>query len=347
LAKITLHLGETEAINKIERSVIYALWHDGRTVKETASVLERPISEIQAMRMKFFKRLSNAVRATGRVASSEMDHRPSEAERIIESAFKTGLSGTALKDIRQKSEVILKFLDDPSSDAFFQKHAAELDPIALADIYSALGSTAPADAEDSALLESPLTVSDQDERGIGIAFCDVLLPTLPYDLKRFGDRVFLGAPPVDRRRYERLKSETSVLHGGSAAAELAQFGVTPVTIVEASQGLANLARRFCDQNNIRESGTFIMDKVGRDDGYSSKFVLPRNASVSEVQLMCELPEATSQRLFDWLTHVAEYAPAIFEGFETQLRGDELRVQRTDEVKGLFSRWSTPPTTVAA
>lgn len=50
LAKTAVHLGETSALDDAERSVILALWHEGRTVKEAARVLERPLSEIQAMR---------------------------------------------------------------------------------------------------------------------------------------------------------------------------------------------------------------------------------------------------------------------------------------------------------
>ena len=138
-----------------------------------------------------------------------------------------------------------------------------------------------------------------------------------------------------------------MIHGGEAAAELARFGVTPVTVVEASQGVANLARRFCDKNGVKKFGTFILDKAGRSD-YSSKLVLPRSNIVHEVLLMCELPEATAARLVDWLTRVAEYAPTVFDGFDAELRGDELRLMRTDNnIKNLFLRWRTPPDVIAA
>jgi hypothetical protein len=64
--------------------------------------------------------------------------------------------------------------------------------------------------------------------------------------------------------------------------------------------------------------------------------------------MCELPETTSSRLFDWLTLVSEYAPALFDGFHAQLRGDELRLERTDEsITNLFERWRPPLKKVAA
>jgi hypothetical protein len=108
------------------------------------------------------------------------------------------------------------------------------------------------------------------------------------------------------------------------------------------EGNANLSRRFCDVNGLKQYGSFILDKEGRQDYKTSKFVLPKKDSVHEVQLMCELPEQTAVRLFEWLTRVAEYAPALFDGFEAELRGDELRMVWTDKTEAnLFCRWRAP------
>jgi RNA polymerase sigma factor (sigma-70 family) len=338
LAKTAVYLGETSALDDAERSLILALWHEGRTVKQAAAVLKRPISEVQTMRSQFFHRLSYAVKGRDDTQAAAIDQPFADAEVLLASALKSGMSKRDVEAIRKNSELIINFLNDSSSQIFFERSAADWTPDHLAQLYDALGSDEKPDPDDAALLESLFEASAQDEREIGEAFAGALMPTLHGDLTKFSDRVFLGVPPIDEQQYSRLRSETSVSHGGEAAAELARFGVTPVTVVEASQGVANLARRFCDKNNVKKFGTFILDKAGRSD-YSSKLVLPRADAVYEVHLMCELPKATAARLFDWLTRVAEYAPAVFDGFDAELRGDELRLLRTDEsIKNLFVRW---------
>lgn len=347
LAKTAVHLGETSALDDAERSVILALWHEGRTVKEAARVLERPLSEIQAMRTQFFQRLSYAVKGGGHTQSTAIDQPLADAEHLLTSALESDMSKRDAEAIQENSELIISFLNDPSSEKFFEKFAADWTPHRLAQLYEALGSDEKLHPDDAALLDSLFDASEQDERDIGEAFAGALMPTLHGDLRKFGDLVFLGAPPIDEQRYSLLRSETSVIYGGEAAAELARFGVTPVTVVEASQGVANLARRFCDKNGVKKFGTFILDKAGRSD-YSSKLVLPRSNIVHEVLLMCELPEATAARLVDWLTRVAEYAPTVFDGFDAELRGDELQLMRTDNnIKNLFLRWRTPPDVIAA
>ncbi|WLB24471.1 sigma-70 family RNA polymerase sigma factor [Bradyrhizobium japonicum] len=369
LGKTAVQLGDRDTIDSDERAVANALWRDGRTVKEAARALARTPSDIQALRLRFFEKLAHAIKGGGtdphppRTDShadphtdpplgrthhmTEADHL-SKAKHLLEAALKSSLRGSALDALQKHAEIVVAFLNHPASDEFFERHANALTPDALAGLYSALGSTEPVDPDDAALLEALLETSDQDEQRIGEAFAEVLIPNLPDDFTKFGERIFLGAPRVGKDKLKHLLSETSVIHGGPVAHELAEFGLTPVSIVEASQGIANLARRFCTEHDVKRYGTFILDRAGLTEGYSSQLVLSKERSVAEVQLMCELPAPTAERLFIWLARTAEYATLLFDGFDAELRGDELRLTRTDvPVTNLFARWHKPPDLIAA
>jgi hypothetical protein len=345
LAKTSVYLGETSSLGDAERSVVLGLWHEGRTVKEVSPLLERPVSEIQTMRSHFFQQLLHAAKGDG-APLAVTNQSFADAEHLLTTALESDMNEREVEAIRKNSDLIMSFLCAPSSDEFFKKFAKDLTPDHIARVYDALGCDEKLDPEDTAMMDSLFEASDKDEGQIGKAFAEVLMPTLHGDLRKF-DLIFLKVRPIDEAQYKHLCSQPSVICGGAAAAELARFGLTPVTVVEASQGVANLARRFCVKNDVKKFGTFILDKKGRSD-YSSGLFLPRSHSVHEVQLMCELPEATATRLFDWLTRVAEYVRGIFDGFDAELRGDELRLTRTDKnIDNLFERWSTPPDVIAA
>ena len=222
LAKTAVHLGETSALDDAERLVILALWRDGRTVKQAASVLERPTSEVQAMRSQFFRRLAAAVKGSRGAEAVVIDQSSAGAEHLLTSALKSGMSERDLEAIRKNSQLVIDFLNDASSETFLKKFEAEWTPDHLASLYEALASDEKPDPDDAALLTSLFKASEQDERDIGNAFAEVLMPTLPDDLKRFKDRVFLGVAPIDDRKYSRLMSETSVVHGGEVSSGACQ-----------------------------------------------------------------------------------------------------------------------------
>src|ERR1700730_11280986 len=333
LGKIAVALGEMSAMSRAERAVMVALWGEGRTVKETARVLQVSTSEVQAMRVRLFEMLSAAVK--GRVPNKAFAAKANRkaprnadlvdvlpgAEELLVSAIKSEMREAALRNIQENKNPVFEFLESAQAEPFFAKYRDTFTPENLAQLYAALGCQEHVDPEDAALIESFFEGSEQDEEKIGRAFSEVLIPNLPVELTRFRDRIFHGAELVDPRQHAHVMSQPCVRAGGTAAAELALFGVTPVTIIEATQGVANLARRYCDQSGVKRYDRFIVDKVGKTEGYSMNAVLSRDHSVREVMLVCEIAEPTAARLFDWLTRVTEYAPSLFDGFEAELMGD--------------------------
>jgi RNA polymerase sigma factor (sigma-70 family) len=342
--KMAVHLGDMGPIGGLLRSVLLALWRDGRTVKETAQLLEISIPEVQAMRTHLYKMVSDASHGGGGSSRSKGQGFGGMPDFLI-TVLRAEASPRSVEELRAKSAQIIAFMEDAAGEEFFAKHASDFKPESIAQLYAALGSDAVLDQEDQALLDSMLQASDAEEKDVGKAFWQVLLPSLPSKLRFFEEVVFRSAPRIDGPHYKALLSEPSVISGGPAAAELARFGVTPVTVLTASQGIANLARRFCTARAIPQMGTFSLQRSDRNtvSGRTSEHVLPRETSVEEVQMTSGTQPRTAACLFDWLSDVAETVPLVFDGFEAGLVGHDLRLRWTaSSVDDLYKRWSSQP-----
>ena len=92
------------------------------------------------MRTEFFQRLSYAVKGGGHNQSTAIDQPLADAEHLLTSALKSDMSKRDAEAIQENSELIMSFLNDPSSERFFEKFAADWTPHRLAQLYEALGS---------------------------------------------------------------------------------------------------------------------------------------------------------------------------------------------------------------
>lgn len=355
LGKLAVELGELGAFNARTSAVSQALWRDNRSIKEAANVLRLRASDIQAVRLGLFRQLTNAVKGETVMSHAEVkihEQPTSEVPQkraydLVSAALSSAATAADFEALRAHADEVWTFLDEPEADALFSKLAGALPPEQIAEVYAALAADESL-VSDDADLRGFVEASASDERAIGEAFAKALLPNLKNDLTRFRDRVFLGAPRVDPGYYALLLSEPSVMTGGPRAKELAEFGMTPVVVMEAARAVANRAMRFCRDEKIERYGDLILDLAGHKHGYSSTQVLSRDAAIEEIALATQLPAETASRLFDWLGEVAGYTPNLFDGFDSSLWGDELRLKRIDTVeRDLFQRWRPAPIGVAA
>jgi tetratricopeptide (TPR) repeat protein len=343
LAKVAVSIGERGSMTDPEWSFALALWRDKRTIREAARMLNRSVGEIQEMRAHLFRNLSNAIQARSAQEVKMSAGSYTHARVLLEAALSPDPGTKVFAALREHAELVLDYLGQPEAEVLIQKHEAALTAERLADIYAALGSDEAWSKDNIEIDDAFLKASVEEERSVGEAFYRVLIPALPYHLTDFSGRVFFGAPTVESEITEILVAEPSVEQGGPPAHDLARFGITPVTILTASQGVADLARRFCAMEEIGRGQKLILDRGGSRAGKAELPVLSRDLSVQEVLLVTELSETSSTRLFDWLTNVAGYLPKLFDGFEAQLWGDELRILKTDKsVSDLFERWFPSP-----
>jgi hypothetical protein len=343
LAQIAVKVGERGALTNPEWRFALALWRDKRTIREAAHIFNRPVGEVQEMRMNLFRNLVNSVHSSSDQGSDAAGGASTHAWLLLEAVLRPHPGPEAFHALREHAALVLAYLEHPSAGALFQKYEAELSAEKLADIYAALGSEEVIDETEVNIRDALLRASESEDSDVGSAFREVLVPALPDHLTNFAGRVFLGAPTVEPEIREALLSDISVKHGGPVAAELASFGLTPVTILAGSQGVADLARRFCVAEKIQIGQKLVLDRGGTRTHSGVLPILDRDLSIREVTLVTELPTPTSERLFDWLANVSSYTNHLFNGFDAELWGDELRLQRTDEtVENLFERWFSPP-----
>ncbi|MBI2738500.1 MAG: hypothetical protein HYX38_18380 [Rhodospirillales bacterium] len=345
LSRLAVSLEERTAFDETEWAVLQQLSHEGRTVKETARALNLTAPQVQTVRARVLARLIDAGKASPRRLRMDTNSPEALLQKALDPATDTDAAAAL---VQKHAETILSFLESDRADAFFAAHSQDLDSDRIAAIYAALGFDEGRDSADTALCERFLVASREEEASIGTAFSEVLLPALPVYLRNF-DAVFRGSEPLPTEDRNRISRETSVVHGGKSAEAMAAYGVTPVVILEACEGIANLARRYCDDRDISVGQFVVLDKSGRDVSRYKSPTLARREAIEEVVLMTELSEKHAERLFDWISRVAEYIPRLFNGFDSALWGDELRLTRTDETwMNFFEMWAPlPPEKVAA
>jgi RNA polymerase sigma factor (sigma-70 family) len=347
LGQVAVKMSERGSLTDSEWRFALALWKDKRTIREAANIFNRSAAEIQEMRLRLFRQLSNSIHNSGD-QSPNAGGSSAHARALLEAVFNPAAGPEAFHALRQHAALVLDFLEQSAGEELLEKHGAHLSVLRLADIYAALGCQQILDEKEVSIRDALLEASETEDSNVGSAFSEVLVPNLPDDLTDFVGRVFLGAPRVESAVYQLLLGDLSVKHGGPKAIDLARFGITPVSVLLGSQGVADVARRFCIAENIRIGQKLILDRGGTREHSRSQPILVRDLSISEVKLVTELPSATAERLFGWLTTVSSYVSQLFGGFDAELMGDELCLRRTDQtVENLYERWFTPPPALAA
>lgn len=220
-----------------------------------------------------------------------------------------------------------------------------LEPDWIADVYQAVAVGLGADPKPEGANQALFQADRADREAVGRAFREVLVPSLPATsgIGRLAQSLQTSGAGIPSRG--PVDSEADVLSGGPDAARLAEFGVTPVDLVLASDGLGMLLER------ATHAGAFHADRplaVHMNDGKvafvgqsGADLTLTREHLVDEVALMTDLDPTRAAILLDWLANAAGSVPALFMGFDTAFDTNGLAMQpvvRAPEQDNLFLRW---------
>ncbi|WP_210166274.1 sigma-70 family RNA polymerase sigma factor [Methylobacterium sp. Leaf102] len=349
LGRLTVELGEVGALDVRVAAVAEMLWRDNLNVKEAAGVLCLSTSEVQAARSVLFTQLSRAVK--GERTMTVQNHVPrlppeassSHPQSLITAALGRAATSADFAALRENAEAVWAFLDGPSGAALLAE-AGVLENRQVEEFYGALaGESMPLD--DDPDYNAFIQASILDEEQIGDAFAQAMVDNLGPKLNDFGGGLFSGAPRVDAKLYKRLMREPSVVTGGPHASVLAEFGITPSSIMEATRAISNLAMRTCREEGIERDQAIFLSRAGMAGNGDAQPKLRRKTGATEVELATGLPSVTSERLFDWLCEVAVLVPLLFDGFEASPQGGEVRLRRTDVAEGdLYRRLRPSPHT---
>ncbi len=339
LGAVAVRLGAAHGFPEPDRAIAEALWANKCSSREAAGLLRLPTSEIQAARRRMFARLVHATRGTRNMSRSHHAHRsetprPDPIAALVAAALRRGADDRVLAAVRDRREAVLSYIEsvDPALTAKLYEGA---NPADLAAFYAALASDVAGEDEDEWSISH---ARNDDERAIGEAFAQTLLPDLPERLLQF-DHFFVGPWILAPDAYAAVVETASVVAGGTEAAALARHGVTPVVLAEATQALSGLFGQIASEQGVSVGGDLLVRwREGTATGFRPATV-DRSAMTRDLLLSLALPEVTCERLLDWLMEVAGYRPLLIDGYEVTPDGDALRLRRTDAFEGdLFERW---------
>lgn len=262
-----------------------------------------------------------------------------EAGKLLQRAMRSPNDQSVLSLVGERAPSIIEFLESEHADEMMASEAEALDPVWLAEIYVVLAGDAVLAEEDKYVEESLFRALVEEEKDVGRAFEEVLCPSIVDSLNELKLQPFRDAKFIDDAQFDWLRKQVCVEAGGEYAKILAHFGITPMTIVEATEAVSNVVSRHCDKTGVTECR--IVSTIDNDatDNQAPRDGLDRKHVVTEIMLMTELDEATSGALFDFLNGIAAYVPSLFNKFTAESDGADLKLIHTGKViDDLFERW---------
>ena len=259
-----------------------------------------------------------------------------------------------LDDMRGRATEFIPFFDEHEKLATrFEQALDRLGDGRIGDVYVALASDdndeVPCehlDADDARISEALREARLTSDQWIGRAFTEGLMESLPGDLGDLGKHLS-DIPLVSPEVAEILRGSPS-----SKAAEspelietLANRGLTPVSIFQATEALPALLRRLRRRGKL-DSGTdvFFLDEDGNLTAGSAGF--PSSLVLESVRHATECDSSTAATLLRWLVAVAQARPRLFGDLWSEPYGTcAVRLNRLD-VKvdvidsTLIDRWAT-------
>lgn len=348
LGRIAVELGASKSFAEPDRAIATVLWADNRSSREAANLLDLPIAEIQAARRRIFARLVRAVKGSKPMTKSDTPDEAGTASirSLVAAALSSAATADDLAAVRNRVDAVWRYLGTIERDEA-QALSEAADTTRLVAFYAALGDE-PAwpNAQSSAALAPFLVARDDEERSIGEAFAQALIVNLPDRLTELG-RFFAAAPTLEPEIHEAFSRDPSVEAAGAPAAELARFGIAPLTIAEAARAISNLAEQVG-----REIGIGIGDRLALVEAEENRAdpphaVITRRMVIDELAMSFDLPDRTTTLLFDWIFEVAARKPLLFDGYRTMPRGRDLVLLNTGITEqDLFRRWRSDALPVA-
>lgn len=244
-----------------------------------------------------------------------------------------------LQEVRLRAGEILGLIESESQDLIIEPQKE--DGPWIAKVYEALSPELEAlPTPEQIKVEQALFETEQNNwAAIGKAFQQTLLPDLPQELVRFGS-YFANAPRASHAELEILSDEPDVKAAFPNSAELALFGLRPLTVFYASEAVGALLDRLLRYELIESSDLFLSGKQG--DNYAP-LISRRNPEISfpeEIRRVADCHIETCGLLLRWLLEVSEYKPCVIGGFEAEPKCEGVFLKPAPQhFNSLYERWA--------
>lgn len=361
MGRLALQLSRPPSIPEKDWAATRVILEHGHTAKAAASILGWTPERVQRAHQRnlsiLVRNLREATTRTGSVTHSpratpkrplhqppttgtmETEHRVT-AHDLLRKVLQNPGEEHLLVEVQHRAEEIVELLDGAGSDELFGYRLDETDPEWLGRVYSSLWEGA-IDADADTPLQPLLEAVNNEEEAVGAAYQDALLPDLPRELRDLGAWLE-GLPTVEDAVRSELASSPAAQAG--EAEHLAQYGVTPLTVLYTADAVGYLLERLQRYDRL-SSGDIVLRVVG-DAVEASLGDLDGSALVAEVIDTTGLSPEVAARLLQWIVNAAAYKPWLIDGFESEpvREGKQVAISlRTvaSQDDDLYRRWATP------
>jgi RNA polymerase sigma factor (sigma-70 family) len=324
--------------------IAVALWRDGRDIADVADALKMPISAVRGARDRLRTRLAAALSSGLRPQSDSISHEQTSGEAmdlliLLKNAMTSPDDSASLEKVRTHSEDLRAILlASPSSNTFDNnvERAVAARPDWAAKVYEALAGSVEIDAEDQAELEKLIEVKREDDISVGRMF-KCLVHDLGDYLKNW-DAWFNGVSLVNERDRAYLVKQPDVVAAGAEADGLVRYGVTPLTLLYAMEGV----RVAADALRRTETLTYADAVVITVDPKRAKLsveTLDPKVAIERIIAMAEVNGSVARALLNWLVAVAHEKAFLFDHYECVSESEDLRLRHIEKSLTLRERWT--------
>ncbi len=344
LGRLTALFGRPPDVGHDDWKVAEAIWLDGRSIHETATLLATTIEAVRRAKARNARVIVEALRRfeskDGKVDVGSAQASKGETmnpESLLHKVLMSPGDTTLLREVRERSVEVLAALD--RQDLVLPARPEPVDALWIAEVYEALAGSAavPASAETIALERELFSASEADLASIGTAFKETLLPDLPIELTKFGTW-FKSVERPPEEVVSELTAYPDVIAAFPNSAELILYGIRPSTFFFATEAVSALLDRLI-RSGVQQPVAGFTLRMGtplvvrtRDE----EFVVRVE---DDIEKMADCSSEAAGALLPWLLKAAEYKPFLFSGFETEPRSNGVSLKQSPEkFVSLQRRW---------
>jgi len=344
LGRVALAVAERDDTSEIDWRVARTLWVEGLPPPAAAARLGISGAALQQARARLFQRFSKGLdlRHAERVARNESEGTTMDPLQLLDRTLASPGNEKLLGELAKRSVEVLEALEKaPESFELEDVKTAKQDAAWLGRVYEALALPPEGGAEEDESVRAQLAAKADDEASVGAAFRDALLPGLPPQLQALDEWLAkAGCARLPKESYEWLLATPAVQAGLGATEGPARYGVSPLTVLGATNAVSGLARRLARRGRLPEVGSFELEP--RRGAYA-EVDRPHLAYESLIEGIYEVSGGTreiAEVLYGWLLEVGAHRPLLFRDLEAEPTPDgALRVEmRRDDERDLYQRW---------
>lgn len=308
-----------------------ALWREGRGVADAARCAGLHRDQVELLKREMLGQLVAVVGNRGRrkTQSGREDDAMKKIGELLEEAC-TKSDPALIEELRSRAQEVIAFLEDADDEPISKQACAALDrdPVHAAAVIAALGEEPVLTPREQEVLDAAIHAREESEADAGRDLARGLFATLPANLKDW-ESLFSPRLELDDEARQVLLSRSDMQMAGQEAKSLADFGLTPVSLLYAMQAVREAVDLYEHENpdfNPNDRITLPSDADSTERIYNS---LPPQRVVDEIAAMVECDVELARSLLSWLFKVvADGRPNVLPGFYAEVSDQSLLLDRT-------------------